>query len=53
MKTYYIYRMVTNEYLGSIEAVSVDMAELKWAGEHDMYSTEVYALSTKPGEPLA
>ena len=53
MKTYYIYNMGTDKYLGSIKAVSIVNAEIKFSAEHDLTSDSVYALSTAPREPLA
>ena len=42
MKTYYIYNILTDEFLGTIEAESVDKAELKFAQQADTVISSLY-----------
>lgn len=46
MKTYYIYHIYTDEFIGTVEAFDIMNAEYKAAGKFTQYhSNEMYALS--------
>lgn len=53
MKKYYIYSTENDEFLGEVEAESIDAAEMKYIQCANCYSCEIYALSTAPGEAWA
>jgi hypothetical protein len=54
MRTYYIYNAEVDytEYIGSIQATSIEAAEIK-AGRELNTNCEVYALTTAPGQAWA
>lgn len=54
MRTYYIYNAEVDytEYIGSVQASSIEAAEIK--AERELNTTcEVYALTTAPGQAWA